>query len=387
MIDTRTLMIAVAIGNLALALLLAAVARGNSLAYAGRLWGIAKLGEGAGFLLIGLRDHIPDTLSIPVANAILITGFVFELAATWELLRIPHWRRLVLPLSVIGIVGFCGAYQLGYGVTVRAIILGSSVTVCYGLTSGAFFYRWKSVSIIGKLLGVADLVGASIAISRTTGIGAGQDPSPFSNAPQHGLTFLLLYFYMVLHGFGFLLLTKEEADRETLRLATLDPLTETLNRRSFFSQTEAAWALARRNTQPLSMLMLDLDHFKRINDSYGHQAGDDVIREFVRICGDHLRESDILGRMGGEEFAVALPSTNLDGAVRVAERIRDAVAQCIARTGGLEIRFTVSIGVTQAQRDTTIDPILARADGALYEAKRQGRNRVTAQTDTAPAIA
>jgi diguanylate cyclase (GGDEF)-like protein len=387
MLDTRTLMIAVALGNLALAVLLAAVARGNALAFSGRLWGVAKFGLGLGFLLIGLRGVIPDLVSIPIANVILVTGFIFEFAATWELLHLRYWRKAMAPLLFVGVGGFVAAYVLGAPSSVRALFIGAVITVCYGLTAVAFFVRWRRVSVIGKLVGIADLAGASIAIWRTAGFGAGQDPSPFSNSPAHVLTFILLYMYMVLHGFGFLLLTKEDADRETFRLATLDSLTETLNRRSFFAQTEAAWALARRNAQPLSMLMLDLDHFKRINDNHGHQAGDDVIRAFVGVCRSHLRESDILGRVGGEEFAVALPSTNLEGAMRVAERIRDEVAKSTMRVGGAELHFTVSIGATQAESEAALDLILGCADGALYEAKRLGRNRVVSMDAVAAVTA
>jgi diguanylate cyclase (GGDEF)-like protein len=138
-------------------------------------------------------------------------------------------------------------------------------------------------------------------------------------------------------------------------------------------------ALARhqRHDIPTALLMLDLDWFKQVNDRYGHAVGDEVLQHFSHITQSSLRRIDLLGRLGGEEFAVLLPDTHADGAFEFAERLRDLTASEPAHTQAGDIVVTVSIGVTTfAAHDKNIDVILARADLALYRAKANGRNRV-----------
>ena len=122
---------------------------------------------------------------------------------------------------------------------------------------------------------------------------------------------------------------------------------------------------------------MDIDYFKKINDTYGHGVGDDAIKAFVGVCLGVLRREDVLGRTGGEEFAVLLPQTGLDGAEAVAERLRQRVEAIELLLGGERVRFTVSIGAAEVRaEETSIEMTLTRADRALYEAKAKGRNRV-----------
>ncbi len=163
---------------------------------------------------------------------------------------------------------------------------------------------------------------------------------------------------------------------QTKELAMTDSLTGVATRRSFFHQAERALELARRTENPVSVLMADLDHFKKINDRHGHPAGDEMLRKVADAAQAVLRRSEIIGRYGGEEFAVVLPDTDEPNAMIIAERIRIRVADIMIP--GEEKSLSVSIGVTT--RDpaeiTSIDAILEEADTALFEAKRLGRNRV-----------
>lgn len=162
--------------------------------------------------------------------------------------------------------------------------------------------------------------------------------------------------------------------QEILKLATTDPLTGVANRRHFFERAGEHLATNRRRMAPLSVLAADIDHFKAINDGRGHAGGDAALKRFAETCLAELRPMDLLGRLGGEEFAVLLPDTSVSGAVAVAERLRAAVATLAPDDGG---PMTVSIGVAGvATGAETIDPALAAADGALYRAKARGRNRV-----------
>ncbi len=161
------------------------------------------------------------------------------------------------------------------------------------------------------------------------------------------------------------------------QLANTDVLTGVSSRRSFLASLEAELARARRHNESLSLLMLDIDHFKRVNDLYGHPVGDAVLKQFTAICASMLRAHDLFGRLGGEEFAIALPHTNLDGARSVAEKIRLAIEQASLTIAAGNIEITVSIGVAQTeagQHET--DQLIAWADKALYDAKHGGRNQV-----------
>lgn len=170
---------------------------------------------------------------------------------------------------------------------------------------------------------------------------------------------------------------REAQERELRRLATTDPLTGLVNRRRFLEQLGLELARFQRYTKPAALLMLDLDHFKQVNDQHGHAAGDAVLRHFAALAQRVLRKIDRIGRLGGEEFGALLPGTDEEGARQLAERLRNRVAESPAGTEAGAISFTVSIGVTLlTPADTKVESVLNRADCALYRAKEAGRNRV-----------
>lgn len=166
------------------------------------------------------------------------------------------------------------------------------------------------------------------------------------------------------------------AENERLaRLADQDPLTGAYNRRSLEQRLREEAARSSRFSAPLSVCMLDLDHFKRVNDTYGHPVGDKVLVELVRRIGGCLRTADAIARYGGEEFLLVLPHTNLGGAVVVAERIRYVVGTTPFDVGGVTLGITVSIGAAEVGPKGP-DEAVVRADAAMYRAKQGGRNRV-----------
>jgi len=164
------------------------------------------------------------------------------------------------------------------------------------------------------------------------------------------------------------------------RMAITDPLTGVANRRRFMEVGIQELARAQRSKDPVCVLMLDIDHFKRVNDSLGHPAGDAVIQAVARTCTDSVRTIDLVGRLGGEEFAVIVPMTACPGAVELAERLRARVEACeIPWEAGGPLRATVSVGVAQATGNTKdFAALVGSADRMLYQAKNAGRNRVAA---------
>jgi diguanylate cyclase (GGDEF)-like protein len=168
--------------------------------------------------------------------------------------------------------------------------------------------------------------------------------------------------------------------REQLRART-DELTGLHNRRYFFELAEREYAVARRHGRPLSVIMVDIDHFKRINDTFGHQAGDEVLAHVAQIAAAHRRTGDIVARYGGEEFVLLLPETTAENALQVAEQLCDAVAAGGLDTGGGRATFTISGGVAGLGADSqSLEELIRQADRALYVAKAQGRNRVVLES-------
>ena len=168
-----------------------------------------------------------------------------------------------------------------------------------------------------------------------------------------------------------------EANKTLELLASRDPLTDTYNHRHFFNLAAAEFAKSKRYHRPISTIMIDADHFKSINDRYGHAVGDQALIAMASICQDLIRASDFIGRLGGEEFAVCCPDTDTEGTCKLAERIRQAIEKAVIEHEGVSLQFTVSIGVaTLTPDDPTFNTILDRADSLLYEAKQGGRNQV-----------
>jgi diguanylate cyclase (GGDEF)-like protein len=164
---------------------------------------------------------------------------------------------------------------------------------------------------------------------------------------------------------------------EMLHLVTTDALTGAVNRQSFIDRAELELARSRRYDRPLSLMMLDADHFKLINDTYGHGAGDATLRALGGALRQSLRTTDAIGRLGGEEFAVLLPETDLPGAAELGERLRSQIANLAVPYGEHSLSVTVSIGVTSLPREVaTVEQALRAADSFMYRAKAGGRNRV-----------
>ena len=166
---------------------------------------------------------------------------------------------------------------------------------------------------------------------------------------------------------------------EIYRLTIVDGLTQVHNKRYLFEALERELIRARRHNRDLTVLMFDIDHFKRINDLHGHLAGDFVLKELARIVQSRIRRDEVFARYGGEEFCIILPETKIDGALELAERLRSEIEEHLFVFQQDEIRATISIGAAElAEDDRNAAELLKRSDECLYEAKNSGRNRVCA---------
>lgn len=174
---------------------------------------------------------------------------------------------------------------------------------------------------------------------------------------------------------------KRISTEDIIKASFNDHLTGISNRRAFFEVASVEFERWKKRPRPLSLITIDADHFKKVNDTYGHATGDEVLKHLSNILQDSVRTMDLVARLGGEEFGALLPSTDLEGAVKIAERIRSTIAEAEFEVDGHVIRYTVSIGVSAVDEHVSgVDMLLKLADDALYVSKHQGRNRVTTAT-------
>jgi len=166
---------------------------------------------------------------------------------------------------------------------------------------------------------------------------------------------------------------RKQAEHRLREFAEKDSLTGLLNRRKFYEVLEQEKERAIRYARSLSLIMFDIDHFKAVNDTYGHSAGDKVLKKIASVVTDHIRKTDVLGRIGGEEFAILATETTVESALALAEKIRRAVEMTAHDHAG---KITISLGVSEYDDGLTLDEFIGRTDEALYAAKNNGRNRV-----------
>ncbi|HEY0065504.1 MAG TPA: GGDEF domain-containing protein [Telluria sp.] len=376
MIDTKTFMLVLAIGNICFAMLMAGYTRSSPVNRAMELWQWAKLVQGCAHFIGWLH---PDWLTPYVAlsaNSALIIGVELEAAAYCSFFNFRRWKSVLFPSLALALLVYGAARLGGASPLTLAVVLSLIFGLLSGVMSLLLLWPRPGVTVLQRIIGANNFVFfVAMALRAWSGV-ASEDLPAFVSGAAQSFTYVTGYIILIVNGFGFLLLCKEKDDSKLALLATIDSLTGLVNRRAFFEQIEGARMLAARQHHPIALMMLDLDYFKRINDRFGHAAGDEALRVFSAAALSALREPDLMGRLGGEEFAVALPGTDLAGAMHAAERVRSAVEAAPLPQCGAGYAMSVSIGVVAIDPQEHINAALARADHALYAAKSAGRNRV-----------
>ena len=378
--DIKTLVLALALGNLSLCAALFFFEYERKKSFAMSTWALAKQCQAIAWCLLYLRGVLPDFLSILLGNSLLFAGMALDAGALWQAAGKSGWRRRLLPALGVAVLLFALCYVFDVAPLLRSA--GGSLIVAGFFLSGvaALSLQWREASMLRRFLAVA--MGLLSLLIATRGVLAAFVPG-FDAELMQLAGFGALYLMMLTNAFGYLLLSREKLGGELARLEVVDVATGVPNRRGFY-QALAPWmALARRPGLPTALVVLNLDDFKRVNDSYGHPVGDAVLKSVVDICRQQLRDSDLMGRLGGAEFAIQLPRTSLNDALMVAERIRAAVAALPVKTEKAVLSLTASLGVTTIRADDSTVALFKRADEALQAAKEAGRNRVMAAPESA----
>lgn len=340
-----------------------------------REWGLGLLCMVAGTVLLTLRGAVPQTLPVLGMNAMLLWGIGLSLIGTEKFYgRRPSWR-LFHGVWLVGMGAFVWWLLVRPDFPARVAAFSTLVSVFYCRQAwliARYGERRFPTLFFGTLMLVQTLVVATRGVLALFGGGTSVDllrPGVFQNVYLATSSFMVLMLVV-----GFMTVATRRLQTILEQRSARDPLTQVLNRRGFADVYARERALMQRERRATTLLSIDLDHFKSINDRYGHATGDRVLVHVAGVIGKALRASDHVARFGGEEFVVLLPDTGMERAGNVAERIQEVLRA--PRKDGLPA-YTASIGIAcQLSAEEDLDGILQRADGALYRAKALGRNRV-----------
>jgi len=243
----------------------------------------------------------------------------------------------------------------------------------------AIYRKGETITRPEHMVATMLIVGIVIMLARILRLPDMGMLSLTGSTPMQGIVFTYASLLPVIATSGFLLMCGDRLNKDLSRLAMLDPLTGVSNRRTMTELANKAIAASKRHGRALSLLILDIDHFKRINDQFGHEAGDLALCRFVQLVREMMRESDVIARLGGEEFVLILPDSDERAALAVAERIRQRLDNSDFSISGWPVPLRASIGVgTLGPEVSNLETLLRETDRAMYEAKRSGRNRVVA---------
>jgi len=342
-------------------------------------WSASLAVRALAFMLFTLTFE-PRAGSLALAAGLLALSVTLQAAAVLAFDRraLPAWihsaavAAVAVPIALVA--GDPSSAILFGGLVFGTLLAAVALLAWHGAHGPSGFARGVLAGSFGAAACIFVVRGIAGAISG--------DPLQAFAAPTEGQSaaFLLAAIAALASSFAFLLMQKDRADQQALRLATLDPLTGAYNRRTFHEIAEREMSRARRAGQPLSIVVIDIDHFRAVNEKHGQRVGDRILQRMAEILRGALRKEDMLVRYGGEEFLVLLPEVPGPGAVIVAGRLRQAVAAEEIALGETRFALTVSAGVAARldEGPESVDTLVARAEEALALAKRRGRNRVVA---------
>ena len=337
---------------------------------------LGRLSQALGWFLFFHKAVLPSWAWYLAGNLMIQLGWVYEVRAISSVERIPvrlAGITVALDILVVGHLLFNWATGASVGVINVSVSL---VLLAVFMVPAVILIREPGASPLRRAVGGFYLLFCLINLARAGYALRTDNISLMTGSTMHSVWFLGLFALLIFGNVGYMLLLKEKDDRQLQHAANTDPLTGVRNRRSFFEHAASLVGRAADEGAPACALMFDLDHFKRINDSHGHAAGDRVLQAFSACASGRLRPWDVFGRIGGEEFC-ALLRADADASRQAAERIRIAVEE-LRFDAWPQLRCTVSIGLAfrEPAEAGGLEAMVQEADDLLYAAKRSGRNRV-----------
>ena len=341
-------------------------------------WAGADFVLACGIVVLALGSGADQPMLLVAGSAFMCVSSTL----TWAGARSFDARAISPVLLALGVVMWIWAQWLP-----RAILSTSTIAALLSIAIAIVYYSAAALSIIGggndalrarRPLAVLLVVHV---LTLVTALSASFTTILQPNQPPPAMSWLgVIYFETLIFAIGtaifLIVMMKERVEGRLLATSHTDTLTGLANRRGFFLEAERVLARCRHDGAPIAVVAFDLDRFKAINDLAGHATGDRVLQVFAEICRNMLRPGDLIGRLGGEEFAAILPGSGIEAGYAVAERLRKAVEDAGAIVGGSRVHYTVSGGVAASLVPDDIHALLRQADIGLYSAKSLGRNRI-----------
>lgn len=379
MLDTRTMIVMLIFSTLVSSLLMWLTQRRQQVGQGILVWALSYVAFSLAFLLMAIRSNTPALWSILAPNLLIFVSIGLMIEAVRRALELPvRVRQQTILLVGTVMTAFTAVTVAGvsYQQRVNAI---SILLLPMGLYAAWILLRGSERDERARrFLGVIFLVIALLMLLRLlTGIsGIHVSQGLHEVSWVHSAFYLTVFVIFYAMGIGFMLMARERLLQDLARRATTDALTGTYNRYAFEPIAETALAQIDRRHLPVSLLMIDLDHFKAINDRHGHLIGDDVLRTVATLIRRELRAGDVLARYGGEELSLLLPDTDAAAARQIGERLRFLVETTVLPGRREPVRLTASFGLATAQQSVSLSALIHAADLALYQAKANGRNQL-----------
>jgi len=385
-LNVVTLWLVFVVNFFSLGVVWAYVARSYPNFEAARFWAAGAFVASFAAALSVLRMYIDPVVPLFIGAVLMILSTSLVAMGVQRFYELPiPWRihAALVGISALGIAFFAWQSSPVMRITIYSLAQALSVSMTVALV-----WRHGSRHPGARFVGVVGAVLATIVMARC-GLRLYQPVDGFylvHFTPFQSVIVLVLVFLSIVWNFGFLLMAVDRLRAEVSDLALIDDLTGVANRRRLLMSLAGESSRSDRTLQPFSVLLMDIDEFKAINDGYGHAAGDECLRQFTRAVRQRLRTGDLLTRMGGDEFCVVLPATTLHEATLIA---RDMLALCVAAQvhwSATAIRLSTSIGVAQWRPEIgrDFDRLMAAADEALYAAKRNGKGRYATSATLSP---
>ena len=345
---------------------------------------LASLGTffyGLGMLLTSFRGVSSDTISVVIANYLVVIGTAFIYMAVCAFLS-ERFNIFIIVAAVLPVLAFLPYFtQVRNDFTARVILIGFGISLLIG-TVAVRLFRLREVNFrfSARFLAFVSAMYTFVLFFRGVAFLIFPADDLFSSSPLAVLNSIGIFISSFLWSIGFLLMVSHRLQADLNELAMLDSLTRIANRRAMVAHLESEFARFTRTNIDFSVLLVDVDHFKTVNDRFGHEMGDQVLHDVAQLMKSALRKQDVISRWGGEEFLILLPGSTQGEAAEIGERLRRLVQHSNFSFNGHEVSLTISIGVGNSAFCEDVDNIYKSSDMALYKAKLT-RNAVALHYD------
>jgi diguanylate cyclase (GGDEF)-like protein len=335
-----------------------------------RLAALGTFFYGLGMLLASFRGVFSDTISVVAANYLAVIGTAFIYMAVCAFLN-ERFNIFIIASAVFPVLVFLPYFTyVRNDLTARVILIGFGISILIG-TLAVRLFRLHEVNFrfSARFLAFVSAMYTFVLFLRAVAFLIFPTDDLFSSSPLAALNSIGLFISSFLWSIGFLLMVSHRLQADLNELAMLDSLTRIANRRAMVAHLEAEFARFARTKIDFSVLLVDVDHFKTVNDRYGHETGDQVLHDVAQLMKHALRKQDVISRWGGEEFLILLPGSTPEEAAEIGERLRRLVQHSNISFNGHEVSLTVSIGIGNSASCKDVDHIYKCSDEALYRAK------------------